>query len=101
MLDLNTNRKLYELKWFDGTVIHCRKPTQSFLMRLTQLNDELEQLSDTEVVKALNEIVLKILNNNTDKRVFTSDDVEQEMDVELEQLLIQDYFASISDELGK
>jgi hypothetical protein len=37
MLDLTTINNLYELKWFDGSVLHLPKPTEKFLRKVSDL----------------------------------------------------------------
>ena len=45
MLDLTQVKKYYELKWFDGEILHLNMPSQEILMKIMKL-EELEDIEE-------------------------------------------------------
>ena len=94
MLDL-TNiyaNKTYDVKLFDGTEIHLKRPTQAiqeFLVNLQSININ---ENAKEAMDGVMSVFLRILNRNTDGRTFTLEEVENEYDVTIAMFVIQDYF---------
>lgn len=87
MLDLTAIRHYYELKWFDGAVLHINTPTQDLLIRMKNL----DKAKDTdEQLNGIMAIVKEILNNNKEQRVFTDEDMEQ-IDIAIASIIIEDY----------
>ena len=97
MLDLTKQRNDYELKWFDGEIIHLPLPTQEMLLKVLKLEDveDLEKQMD-ELIK----IVKELLQNNREGRVFTEEDFSL-LDLNIINLLMEDYMNSINQQLGE
>lgn len=99
MLDLNLiERKPYEIKMLDGKVLHIGKPPQRLLNKIIQIQKA--DPEDIAVVTQLYDIVLEILNLNTDGEVYDAIFIKQ-FDIEIIALILADYFHWLSDELGE
>ena len=98
MLDLTNIYNVYELKWFDGTIIHLPKPTEAFLRKVAALEDSgLEQMEQLEEVK---KITWDLIKQNTDGRKFTKADLEQ-CDAIICSMIIKDYMEEVEKRLGE
>ena len=98
MLDLTNIYSVYELKWFDGTIIHLPKPTEALLRRIAALEDSgLEQMEQLEEIK---KITWDLIKQNTDGRKFTKADLEQ-CDGIICSLIIKDYMEEVEKRLGE
>lgn len=98
MLDLTNIYTVYELKWFDGTIIHLPKPTEGFLRKVAALEDNgLEQMEQLEEIK---KITWDLIKQNTDGRKFTKADLEQ-CDGIICSLIIKDYMEEVEKRLGE
>lgn len=98
MLDLSNIYNVYELKWFDGTIVHLPKPTEGFLRRVAALEDgELEQMEQLEEIK---KITWDLIKQNTDGRKFTKADLEQ-CDAIICSMIIKDYMEEVEKRLGE
>ena len=86
MLDLSVFREQYfELKLFDGEVLKLKKPTQRMVIEMmgyeqifknTKNHTNIEMMVDT-----FSQMILDILNNNANERVFTKQFVEENFDL--------------------
>ena len=98
MLDLTNIYNVYELKWFDGTIIHLPKPTEAFLRKVAALEDSgLEQMEQLEEVK---KITWDLIKQNTDGRKFTKTELEQ-CDAIICSMIIKDYMEEVEKRLGE
>lgn len=97
MLDLTNIRSFYELKWFDGRVLHIRKPSQRLLEKMLSL----ENLNHEEQLVCYWELIRDILNSNTDNIIFSNEELEKELDIELSQVIIEDYLNTVLKKLGE
>jgi hypothetical protein len=102
MLDL-TNiyaNKTYDVKLFDGTEIHLKRPTQAIQENIILLQQyQNQQDKAAEVMKAMMDVFVRILNRNADNRLFTLEEIEEDYDISIAMLVIQDYFAFWSKEV--
>lgn len=90
----------YELIYFDGTVLHLKKPTQALLRELLAVSE----LGDEEVDKMFDvvyTVITKTLNNNIEQRDFTEEQVREDFDIQTAFLFIQDYIEDTISFLGK
>lgn len=90
----------YELIYFDGTVLHLKKPTQALLRELLAVSE----LDDEEVDKMFDvvyTVITKTLNNNIEQRDFTEEQVREDFDIQTAFLFIQDYIEDTISVLGK
>lgn len=98
MLDLTNIYNIYELKWFDGTIIHLPKPTEALLRRVAALEDsELDQMEQLEEIKR---ITWDLIKQNTDGRKFTKAELEQ-CDGIICSMIIKDYMEEVEKRLGE
>lgn len=98
MLDLTNIYSVYELKWFDGTIIHLPKPTEAFLRKVAALEDNgLEQMDQLEEIK---KITWDLIKQNTDGRKFTKAELEQ-CDAIICSMIIKDYMEEVEKRLGE
>lgn len=102
MLDLNKiTSECYEIKWFDETILHIKRPNQQLLQNLFQIST-LDYDSNLEkIYGAVNELLFAIFNNNKDGRTFTKEEIEQKFDFETAMIVIEDYANETMKELGK
>lgn len=97
MIDLSLQVKKYEIKWFDGQVLHLDLPTQSILMKIMsvdKIDNEMEQF------KTITDVLGIILNSNSEGRVITKEEV-QAIPINVIQLILTDYVNSVSESLGE
>jgi hypothetical protein len=96
MLDLTTINSFYELKWFDGTVLHLPKPTEAFLRKISAL----EELTEMEQIEEVKKITWELIKQNDEGRKFTKAELEQ-CDAIVASLIIKDYMAEVEKRLGE
>lgn len=97
MLDLTQIKNFYELKWFDGTILHLRKPSQAMMKRMAALQ-EVKNL-DTQIDEIM-DITYSIIENNNEGKVLSDADKEL-IDFSLASLIIKDYMTKVQEEMGK
>ena len=98
MLDLTTINSFYELKWFDGTVLHLPKPTEAFLRKISALDDQ--GLTEMEQIEEVKKITCELIKQNDEGRKFTKAELE-ECDAIVASLIIKDYMAEVEKRLGE
>ena len=96
MLDLTTINSFYELKWFDGTVLHLPKPTEAFLRKISALDDQ--GLTEMEQIEEVKKITWELIKQNDEGRKFTKAELEQ-CDAIVASLIIKDYMAEVEKRL--
>lgn len=96
MIDLSIQVKKYEIKWFDGQILHLDLPTQGLLMKIVKI----EELDEMEQFDTIVEVLGDILNSNSEGRVITKEEV-QSIPFNLIQLILTDYVNSVSNSLGE
>lgn len=103
MLDL-TNiyaNKTYDVKLLDGSEIHLKRPTQAIQENIILLQQyQNKQDKAAEVMQAMMDVFVRILNRNEDSRAFTAEEIQDEYDVTIAMFVIQDYFAFWSKEVA-
>ena len=96
MLDLSSINRFYELKWFDGTSVWLKKPTEGFLRKLVMLEDA-EGLEALDEVK---KITVELVKDNEEGRKFPKEELD-ELDAVLCQMIIKDYLETVTKRLGE
>ena len=97
MLDLTRINRDYQLKWFDGQVLHLPLPTQKTLVKIMNL----EEIGDVEKqIEGLTAIIKEVLTNNRDNRQFSEEDFA-ELDLYTIQVIMEDYIDSVYRQLGE
>ena len=92
MLDLSKIYKdnYYEVRLIDGTELKLKRPTQAMVeVAMEMMNDD---TNDKEAVKRISQLFARILNRNTDDKVFTREDLIEEYDINIIVYVIKDYF---------
>lgn len=85
-LDLRTLQEVtWEVTLLDGSVIHIQKPNQELRVEM----ESLQGSNDVEMVTALPQVVLKILNNNKEKAHFTH--IPKGMDLHIQTAIVRYY----------
>lgn len=102
MLDLTTRtttKKLYELKMPDGKLLTLKLPTQALLMKL----QEVQKYNDNpmEALAAINDLIVTILNLNTQGIKYTQDQIGELLDLDMIVLVVQDYLTETTKTLGE
>lgn len=103
MLDLTTRsktKKLYEIKMPDGQELTLKLPTQSLLMKLNDLQAYLGQ-DPMKALTAINNLVVQILNRNTQGITYTDEQVMEMLDLDTLILVINDYITTTTKTLGE
>lgn len=97
MLDLTKINRDYQLKWFDGQVLHLPLPTQKTLVKIMNL----EEIADVEKqMEGLAAIIKEVLTNNRDNREFSEEDFA-ELDLYTIQVIMEDYIDYVYRQLGE
>lgn len=98
MLDLTTiNERTYELKWFDGQILHLRVPTQGTFMRIINL----EKITDVEQqLEEMMNIVVDIVEDNQEGRKLSDKD-KGYLSLHVMQVILEDYMTSFGATLGE
>jgi hypothetical protein len=98
MIDLSGINRYYELKWFDGTSVWLKKPTEGLLRRLVALDE-----SDDKGLDALDELrnmVLELIKDNEEGRRFPQEELD-ELDSVLCTMIFKDYMEYTTKRLGE
>lgn len=99
MLDLTQIHNIYELKWFDGSVLHLPKPSEAMLRKISSLYDESE-MSEMDQLEEVKKITWDLIRQNTDGRKFTKAELEQ-CDVIVCSIILRDYMEEVERRLGE
>lgn len=96
MIDLSGINKFYEMKWFDGTSIWLKKPTEGMLRKLIAL-DEAEGI---EALEGLQKMVIDLIKDNEEGRKFPQEELD-ELDAVLCSMIFKDYMEYTTKRLGE
>lgn len=96
MIDLSGITKFYELKWFDGTSVWLKKPTEAMLRRVASF----EEADGFEALEGLQEIVIELIKDNEDGRKFPQEELD-ELDAVLCTMIFKDYMEEVGKRLGE
>lgn len=100
MLNLQLIKKnLYELKWFDGTLLQIPLPSQTELTTLISVmsgdNSEAKQIEMVFI------FLYNLLNKNKQNKNITMEQFNEKIDLNIAIVILQDYSEFCSKELGK
>lgn len=98
MLDLTQIYNVYELKWFDGSVLHLPKPTEKFLRQVAVLDSK--DLSEMDQLEEIKRLTWDLIKQNTDGRKFTKAELEQ-CDAIICSMILKDYMDEVEKRLGE
>lgn len=96
MIDLSGINRFYEMKWFDGTSVWLKKPTENMLRRVVAL----EQSEGLAPLDELKKIVLELVIDNEEGRKFPQEELD-ELDAVLCSMIFKDYMEYVSARLGE
>jgi len=104
MLDLSVfQREYWEVKLFDGSIIHISKPSQRLVIDMmavqqtfADLNTNPDKYTVEDILKEFNDILMKILNNNKEEKKFTIKYIEQNFDLEIGNVFISEYMEFVN-----
>lgn len=99
MLDLSAISGFYELKWFDGEVIHLKKPTEAFLRSLQAFAENSTEDS-AENMSRVREIVRTMVKDNEEGRKFTAKELDR-LDFLVSMMILKDYMQTVEQRLGE
>lgn len=92
-LDLSVYEQKYlDLILFDKSIIHLKKPTQRLAIEMASLPQYLLEIDLNVIVTALNDVLINILNNNREGRIFTLADIDN-WEIELKNAVLEAYQA--------
>ena len=96
MIDLSGINKFYEMKWFDGTSVWLKKPTEGLLRQITAL----EEKGGLEALDELKGIVIDMIVDNEEGRKFPQEELD-ELDAFLCSMIFKDYMEYVEERLGE
>lgn len=96
MLDLSGINRFYELKWFDGTSVWLKKPTEAMLRKVSAL----EGRDHFEALDELKKIVIDLILDNEEGRKFPQEEIDQ-LDGMLCMMIFEDYTKETNKRLGE
>ena len=98
MLDLTQIYNIYELKWFDGSVVHLPKPSEEFLRKVAALDDS--DMGEMDQLEEIKKITWDLIRRNTDGRKFTKAELDQ-CDSIVCSIILKDYMEEVEKRLGE
>jgi len=96
MIDLSGINRFYELKWFDGTSVWLKKPTEGMLRKVAALDKK----GDFDAMDELRKIVIELVKDNEDGRKFPKEELD-ELDAVLASMVFKDYMEEVGKRLGE
>ena len=97
MIDLSGINKFYEMKWFDGTSVWLKKPTEGLMRKIASLEEQGEGLDALDELKA---IVRDMVVDNEEGRKFPQEELD-ELDAVLCSMIFKDYMEYVAKRLGE
>ena len=98
MIDLSGINRFYEMKWFDGTSVWLKKPTEEFMHKVIALDEQDGQ--GIELLDALKALVLEMIIDNEEGRKFPQEELD-ELDSVLCSMILKDYMQYVTERLGE
>lgn len=97
MIDLSGINRFYEMKWFDGTTVWLKKPTEGMMRKVASLEEESSGLDALDGIK---DIVLNLVKDNEEGRKFPQEELD-ELDSVLCSMIFKDYMEYVAKRLGE
>ena len=98
MIDLSGINKFYEMKWFDGSSVWLKKPTEGLLRKVAALDESKNE--GFEVLEELRKIVIDLIIDNEEGRKFPQEELD-EVDAVLSSMIFKDYMVYVTERLGE
>lgn len=104
-LDLTAfNNVLWDITLLDGTVLHIEKPKQKLILEIADMQKKAmdieahpDNYTPEQALALSNDLVLKILNSNIEKKVFKKDYIEKNLNFAMIQAIIKGYMSFVQD----
>lgn len=101
MLDLSKlTQEYYSIKLVDKTILKIKKPTQEILKTMVEIQNA-DSTDDFEILDIIYDVVFKIFNRNADNRIFTREEIEEMLPVEIVVMVLKDYLSFAFDVMGE
>lgn len=102
MLDLSVfKEKTFELKLFDGEVLNLKRPSHRQVINMMGYEQTFKNKNNhknvDKMVNTFSQMILDILNNNVEGKVFDQDYVEEYFDFNLGMTLVQAYMEFVQE----
>lgn len=97
MIDLSGINKFYEMKWFDGTSVWLKKPTEGMMRKIASLEEHGEGIDALDELKV---IVRDMVVDNEEGRKFPQEELD-ELDAVLCSMIFKDYMEYVAKRLGE
>ena len=92
MLDLSVLReKTWELKMFGGEILNIKRPTQKMVIEMMGFEEIAQKKEVVATIDGFAAILLDILNNNTNGRVYEQEYVMENFDFAVGMAVIEEY----------
>lgn len=100
MLDLTEIcGQLYEIKLADGNVYKLKRPTQGLYETIIRMGKLTQGDKTEELMAECVNVLVRILNRNTEGKEFTLKDVEEDYDFTIAMMVMSDYMKFYADEI--
>lgn len=96
MIDLSGINRFYEMKWFDGTTVWLKKPSEAMLRKVATL----DSYEDFDGLAELRKIVIELVKDNEEGRKFPQEELD-ELDAVLCSMIFRDYMEYVEKRLGE
>ena len=101
MLDLSKlTQEYYSIKLVDKTILKIKKPTQEILKTMVEIQNT-DSTDDFEILDIIYDVMFKIFNRNADNRIFTKEEIEEMLPVEIAVMVLKDYLSFAFDIMGE
>ncbi len=93
LVDLSVfKEETLDFKLLNGEIIKTQKPTERMIINLTAFQQiKAEEMTETEYFRAVDKIVLMILNNNTENKTFKKEDIK-DLSIEMKTAIMENFF---------
>lgn len=97
MLDLTKFKKNYfDIKLPNGILLNVNTPTKSVYSSIINIQNEMSVKSEIEVIADLYDLISVILSNNKQKKIISTQDVEEMLDFNMVQQILESYVGFIT-----
>lgn len=101
MLDLtDICGSLYEIKLADGIVYKLKRPTQGLYEAIIRMGKLSQGDKTEELMSECLNVLVRILNRNTEGKEFTLEQVEEDYDFAIAMMVMSDYMQFYADEIS-
>lgn len=93
LVDLSVfKEETLDFKLLNGEIVRTQKPTERMIINLTAFQQiKAEEMTEAEYFRAVDKIVLMILNNNTENKTFKKEDIK-DLSIEMKTAIMENFF---------